>query len=335
MQKKSKATASDVAKIAGVSKWTVSRAFTPGASVSEDARERVLKAAAELAYRPNLLAQGLKNKSMRIIGIAIDEFSNPHGMVLLSAATKELQARGYTALLLNVTEGEDYQSVMGIADQLKVDGILFLANVLSDELFEVANSMHGIPLVQVARNSGASRGIDIVNADGYRAGQEIAQLLLGQGYRRFGYMKGPDTETEHLLRLDGYRDELLSAGAQLDLLLIADHYDRRRGYETMQAYLQHTQQQERVDAMFCENDILALGALEAMHVSQQDNCIAIVGFDGIDEADSPVWGLTSYNQNAALQIAEAVNRLTGGVANEDSSWRKGELTIRRSHIKKI
>jgi DNA-binding LacI/PurR family transcriptional regulator len=74
--KPSKATASDVAELAGVSKWTVSRAFTPGASVSDKAQKKVLAAAEILGYRPNLLARSLTKKSTHIIGVAIDELKN-------------------------------------------------------------------------------------------------------------------------------------------------------------------------------------------------------------------------------------------------------------------
>lgn len=106
MKKHHKATASDVAEKAGVSKWTVSRAFTPGASISDSARDSVLAAAAELGYRPNLLARSLSQKRTHIIGVAIDEMKNPHSMMMLDMVTKQLQTRGYMALLLNITAGK-------------------------------------------------------------------------------------------------------------------------------------------------------------------------------------------------------------------------------------
>lgn len=332
--KQQKATASDVAKLAGVSKWTVSRAFTPGASVSGKAQKKVLAAAAELGYRPNLLARSLTKKNTHIIGVAIDELKNPHSMKMLDAATKELQARGYMALLLNITEGENYQAVMAMADQLQVDGILFLGNILTDELFAVAHSLHHIPFVQVCRNNSDQREIDVVNIDGYRAGQDIAALLLAEGYQRFGYMKGPDTESAQLMRLEGYSDALGKAGRQLDTLLIAGHYDRKLGFETMQHYLQTTAPQNRIEALFCENDILALGALEALRSQDNGHSLAIVGFDDIDEADSASWQLTTYSQQLDKLMTEALNRLIDSESDELGDWRKGELKVRRSHLKR-
>lgn len=331
--KQAKANASAVAKLAGVSKWTVSRAFTPGTYVAPETKEKVMKIAAELGYRPNLLARSLTKRKTHIIGIAIDELKNPHSMRVLNAATKELQARGYLALVLNITAGENYQSVIQMADQLQVDGILFVANALSNELRDIAHSLHAVPLVQICRNSEDDRNIEVVNIDGYQAGREIGQLLLAQGYKRFGYMKGPDTDSSHLLRMDGYQAELEAKSCKLDLLLVAGRYERKLGYQMMKDYLSATPADERVDAMFCENDILAIGALEALYESGHFHSIAIVGFDGIEEADSPVWALTTYNQNAEKLIMEAINRLTESKRSPDSDWQRGELVIRRSHLK--
>lgn len=333
--KQHRATASDVAKLAGVSKWTVSRAFTPGASVSGKSQKKVLAAAAELRYRPNLLARSLTQKSTRVIGIAIDELQNPHSMKMLDMATRELQARGYMALLLNITEGENYQAVIAMADQLQVDGILFLGTVISDELLEIARNLYEIPLVQVCRNNDDVREIEVVNVDGYQAGREMAKLLVAQGYRRFGYMKGPDTESAQLLRMEGFRDELQVSDRQIGSLLIAGHYNRRLGFLTMESYLNATAPADRIEALFCENDILALGALEALHSLDLQHSMAVVGFDDIDEADSQIWQLTTFNQNIDEIMKEALNRLIDNESNELGNWRKGELKVRRSHLRKV
>ncbi|WP_312239594.1 TIM barrel protein [Pantoea sp.] len=293
-----KATASDVAQMAGVSKWTVSRAFTDGASISKKARASVLAAADALGYRPNLLARSLSQKRTQIIGVAIDELKNLHSMMMLDAVTRQLQARGYTALLLNITEGENYRSVMTMADQLQVDGILFLGTLLTDEMKAIAQDIHRIPLVQVFRNADEP-GIDSVANDGYQAGQQIAALLLAQDYQTYGYMKGPDTCSSHLLRMEGYRDGLAAAGKPLDLLLTAGHYERRLAYETLRDYLQRPDTTSPVDALFCENDVLALGAMDALR--EAGLSMAIVGFDDIDEASAPAW---QQERAALMQEAE-------------------------------
>lgn len=332
-QKQPKANASAVAQLAGVSKWTVSRAFTPGAYVAVETKERVMAAAEELGYRPNLLARSLTKKNTHIIAIAIDELKNPHSMRIVDAVTKALQSKGYLALLLNITAGENYQSVIEMADQLQVDGILFFANILSSELFDIAHRVHSIPLIQICRNSEEYRNIEIINIDGFQAGRDIARLLIDQGYQTFGYMKGPDTDSSHLLRMDGYQHELAAKQFQIDVMLTTGKYERKAAWQMMKTYLQQTPADQRIDAMFCENDVLAIGAMEALYEAGEMKSIAIVGFDGIEEADSPVWDLTTWDQQTEKLVAEAVNRLTGGPATAETEWRTGKLVLRGSHIK--
>ncbi|MEJ5175599.1 LacI family DNA-binding transcriptional regulator [Erwinia sp. MYb416] len=326
-----KTTANDVAKRAGVSKWTVSRTFTPGASVSDRAREKVEAAAKELGYRPNLLARSLSKKRTQIIGVVIDELKNPHSMMMLDVVTRQLQARSNMALVLNITPGENYRSVLSMADQLQVDGILFLGTILTEELIAIAHDMHHIPLVQVCRNNDTDE-IDVVNIDGFRAGEEIAQLLLTQGYQRFGYMKGPDTEGHHLLRMEGYQHRLQQNGFAIEQVLNAGHYDRQNGHRAMNDYLQSGT--DVVDAIFCENDILALGAMQALKHYGRQGQIGIVGFDDIDDAASDDWMLTSWSQGIEGLINEALNRLIDDVSTAEGDWRWGEIRVRQSHLKR-
>lgn len=329
--KRQKVTASDVAARAGVSKWTVSRAFIPDASISDKARNTILAISRELGYRPNLLARGLSQKRTHIVGVAIDELKNPHSMLMLDEVTRQLQKRGYMALLLNIT-GNNYHSVMSLADQLQVDGILFLGTVLTPEFVAIAVEMHDIPLVQVCRNT-EGQEIDVVNVDGYQAGGIIARLLMEQGYKRFGYMSGPGGGGGHLQRKQGFRDELRAQGFDLGLELSTEHYDRQLSHTLIKEYLQETPVSERIEAMFCENDVLALGAMEAMRNDVNNRAFAVVGFDDIDEAAAPGWELTTYDQRLDLLIDEALNRLISGISNPDGNWKNGELRIRRSHLR--
>lgn len=151
--KRQKATASDVALLAGVSKWTVSRAFTPGSLHQPKTREEVMKAANILGYRPNLLARSLTQKQTHIIGVAVDELRNPNMVLLLNEVTRQLQNRGYMALVINVTDEENTRTAMALAYQLQVDGILFMATVLTPELIAIATEIHRVPLVQIGRNT--------------------------------------------------------------------------------------------------------------------------------------------------------------------------------------
>jgi DNA-binding LacI/PurR family transcriptional regulator len=107
--------------------------------------------------------------------------------------------------------------------------------------------------------------------------------------------------------MEGYEAALEQAGCRLDTLLVAGQYLRTRGYAAMSDYLDATSAGERVDALFCENDILAIGALQALR--ERDLTMGIVGFDNIDEAAAPEWQLTTYDQRRERLVEEALNRL--------------------------
>ncbi|HID9467634.1 TPA: LacI family DNA-binding transcriptional regulator [Serratia liquefaciens] len=327
-----KATASDVAARAGVSKWTVSRAFTDGASISPQAMQRVQTAARELGYRPNLLARSLSKKSTRIIGLVADELKNPHIFTLLDEVTRQLQSRGYMALLLNITSEHDYESVLTLADQMQVDGLLFLGTLLNDRLIRLAQDIHRIPLVVLYRYS-ESPYIQVLATHGYQAGFDIGELLLQQDYPRMGYLAGPISESTQLRRLDGFRAALAQQQREVNLVLQAPHYQRLCGMEAFSTYLAATPAEQRIDAIFCENDILAVGVIDAIRATPGCAPIAVVGFDDIELAASPSYQLTTYRQPMQQLIADGIHCLTQAFEPGGQRLYTGELIVRQSHLK--
>ena len=103
-----RATAKQVAEAAGVSKWTVIRAFTPGASITEESKRKVLEMAAALNYTPNLLARSLATNSTRQVAVFVDDFANPQKLPFLETLTEQLQAAGLVAMLININNHFDH-----------------------------------------------------------------------------------------------------------------------------------------------------------------------------------------------------------------------------------
>jgi LacI family transcriptional regulator len=327
-----KATASDVASRAGVSKWTVSRAFTEGASISPKARERVIQAAKELGYRPNLLARSLSTRKTHLVGLVVDEMANPNLLPVLDEVTQQLQTAGYLAILLNITGIQSDISPLSLADQFQVDGLLFLGTTLTDGLVELAQDVRHIPLVVLYRNSDHP-GIQVVTTDGYAAGQQVAHLFLGQHYRRIGYMAGPVSESTQLRRLEGFRDALTTADLAIEVVLDAQHYRREDGHRAMTQYLDSAPE-PLLDALFCENDILAIGAMDALQERGLTGQIAIVGFDDIGIASAPAYKLTTYRQPMQAMIAEAIRRLDPLHKAPVKQFISGDLVLRHSHLRR-
>lgn len=328
-----KVTASDVAERAGVSKWTVSRAFTQGASISPNALARVLKAADELGYKPNLLARSLSKRRTNMVGLVVDELDNPNIFLVLDEMTRQLQRRGYMSMLLNITAEHSYGSALSLADQFQVDGLIFLGTVLTDELVRLAQEIRHIPLIVMYRNSD-NPDIQVVSTDGHRAGREIANLFVEQGFRRIGYMLGPSSESTQLKRLDGFRDGLGEHGLSVCTILPAGHYRRDCGFVALNHYLDSTPEQDRIEALFCENDILAIGALDALRKRRETVQLAMVGFDDIELAASPSYELTTYRQPLKPLVDEAIRRLMAGEASVRQMLIPGQLVLRSSHLRR-
>ncbi|NDY93744.1 LacI family DNA-binding transcriptional regulator [Ideonella livida] len=328
-----KVTASDVAALAGVSKGTVSRAFTPGAPIAQAQREKVLKIAAELGYSPNLLARSLATRKTYIIGLVLDEMAtNPNQLALLNEVTRQLQARGYSSLLLNISAAGDAAQPLRMADQLQIDGLLFLGVTLTDALINFARDIKHIPLVVMFRNS-ADAGIPYVSTDGYQAGREIAALLLQGGHQRIGYMAGPTSAGTTLRRFEGFRDALEERGVQLAAVLQAEHYDHACGLRSLMRHWESTPREQRLQALFCENDILALGAMDCLVACNAARRVAIVGFDDIALAAAPSYDLTTFRQPMEFLVGEAVSRLLDPTRQTAGSClAPGTLVLRTSHL---
>lgn len=326
-----KVTAKDVAERAGVSKWTVSRAFTEGASIAPDVKKLIRETAADMGYTPNLLARSLSTRSTQLIALVVDEMGNPNQLRTLNETTRQLQAKGYSTLLLNISPEYSPATALRLADQFQVDGIIFLGTTLKHELIQFAQQVKHIPLVVILRNSGEA-DIPYVSTDGYSAGAEIADLYLAQGYSRIGYMVGPLSERTELRRMEGFRDRLKENGVALSTVMEAAHYRREDGMQALLRYLEATPRANRLEAIFCENDILALGAIDALVLSNAQNKIAIVGFDDIELANAPSYQLTTFRQPIEYLVGEAIRRVVDADRDElPSLMAPGTLVIRNSH----
>ena len=330
-----KVTAKDVAQRVGVSKWTVSRAFTEGASIAPDVREMVLKMASEMGYTPNLLARSLSTRSTRLIALVVDELGNPNQLRTLNETTRQLQAKGYSTLLLNISPEYSPAAALRLADQFQVGGIIFLGTTLKNELIQFAQQVKHIPLVVILRNSGQA-DIPYVSTDGYAAGTEIADLFLTQGYGRIGYMAGPMSERTELRRMEGFRDRLKESGVPLSTVMEAAHYRREDGMQALLRYMEATPRANRLEALFCENDILAIGAIDALVLSNAQNKIAIVGFDDIELANAPSYQLTTFRQPIEYLVGEAIRRIVEqDMVDRQSLMAPGTLVIRASHRRSL
>ncbi len=305
----------DVARLAGVSQAAVSRTFTPGASISEGTREKVLAAAEKLNYRPNAIARSLIQHSTRIIGIVIVRFENPFYARVLKEFTNRLQNLGYWTLLLNVADEHDVEDTLPMALQYQVDGLIITSATLSSTLAnECARS--GTPVVLFNRYAFGSN-VNAVYCDSVGGGGIVADALLDAGHARIAYIAGEEGSSTNRDREQGFTERLQERGYTLTLRAGGD-YSYESGYAAAQQLLQHN---PPPDAIFCANDLMAMGALDCavcelgIKVPQE---LAIVGFDDIQPASWQKYSLTTVRQPIDHLVETTIEVLMNAIANPDA-----------------
>lgn len=296
----------EVAELAGVSQAAVSRVFTPGASVSAEMRARVLAAARELGYRPNVIARSLIQQSSRIIGLVMIRFWNPFYAHLLQEFTNRLQTRGYWVLLLNVANDTPLEKAIPMALQYQVDGLIVTSATLSSGLAEECARV-GTPVVLFNRYSLES-SVNAVCCDNVAGGRLVADALLGAGHTRLAYIAGEAGSSTNRDREQGFTERLAARGVSLYARESGD-YSYDSGY---QAALRLLSLAPRPDALFCANDLMAMAALDAVrwHAGLRvPEDVSVVGFDDIAPAAWPKYDLTTIHQPVDRMVDAAIDVL--------------------------
>ncbi|MEV6107412.1 LacI family DNA-binding transcriptional regulator [Streptomyces sp. NPDC051940] len=320
----------DVARHAGVSVRTVSNVVNGYAAVADGTRARVQASIDLLGYRPNLLARHLKQGRSRIIGLVVPELDVPYFAEIARLIIAEAQTRGYT-VLIDQTDGDarrERELIAVHAHALSFDGVIVSPLALTAD--DLGERRSGLPLLLLGEKLFGS-GADHVAIDNVAAAREVTGHLLDLGRRRIaaiGVQPADSTGTASLRAL-GYRTALRDAGVGADesLVLAAERYHRSDGAAAMAELLGRP---DPPDAVFCFNDLLALGALRValsrgLRVPED---IAIAGFDDIEDGRYSTPTLTTVAPDKALIARYAVEQL---VERIESDAGHGPLEIRTPH----
>lgn len=300
----------DVARLAGVSIKTVSNVVNGYAYVSPKTREKVEQALAQLDYRPNLTARNLRGGRTGIIALALPELDAPYFAELSRSVIDAAAEHGWT-VLIDQTDGlldRERQVLQGIREQM-IDGLIFSPLAIGEE--DLAGRTDRTPMVLLGERV-LDGPTDHVAIDNLAAAREITAHLIGLGHTRIaaiGAQDRPSAGTAHL-RLTGYRQALEAAGLPFDERLVAstESYRRRDGAEAMGRLLALP---EPPQAVFCFNDLLALGALRTALTSnlRVPEDIAIAGFDDIEDARYSTPTLTTISPDKVAIARSAVELL--------------------------
>ncbi|MBX3194154.1 MAG: LacI family DNA-binding transcriptional regulator [Microbacteriaceae bacterium] len=300
----------DVAARAGVSVGTVSNVLNDSPRVAPESAKRVRAAIADLGYVRNDAARQLRAGRSNNVGLIVPDARNPFFADVALGAEEAASGRGLSVLTGNVDGNADREAMyLGLFEEQRAYGVLIspLRNV--EPRLEALHD-RGIPVVQVDRVARGER-ISSVSVDDVVGGRLAIEHLLGRGRRRIAFIGGPagirQVEDRHrgavtgLAATPGARLERIDTGAQTVL-------EGRRAGERLRA----RPPRRRPDAVFAANDLLALGALQALVMAgdiRVPEDIAVIGYDDIDFAASAVVPLTSVRQPARTIGARALELL--------------------------
>lgn len=314
----------DVARLAGVSQPLVSLviAGNPAARVAPATRERILRAAAELGYRPNVIARSLVQSRSYSIGIIIPDLDNPFFTAVVGGAERVAAAAGYAMLLCNTSEVPAARHVDALRAR-QIDGIIIDA-LGAASLDPGALADLDVVLIDepVASPTPGGTMLSVVS-DAAGAGRAAAEHLLDLGHRSIGFM-GPATSVwAFRMRERGFVQALRGAGLRLE----SAHLRRAPatvagGHLAMHALLAES---FRPAAVFCANDLMALGALKACAAARVrvPEDMSIIGCDDIDTATLVTPELTTVHVRAREMGARAARMLVRVLERDPAEPRGG------------
>ena len=330
-------TLEDIARQAGVSRSTVSRVVNGSPNVSADVRKRVLKVIQSTGYHPNATARSLASKRSWMIGLVLPRsvssfFLDPYFPQLTQGIAYGCNNHNYTLSLFLVGNKEDEEKIMPrISRRGLLDGILIQTTQNEDKLIGhlVNSSMPSVILGRPFNIEGAS----YIDVDNVSAGAIATKHLIQLGYRRIAAITGPNHNTTAFDRFEGYSKAMKAANRPLDETLISsgDDFSETSGYAAMKKLLKASP-----DAVFAAADMMAIGAMRAIHEAglRVPEDIAMVGFDDIPMSAQPNISLTTIHQPITSFGVKAVELLIDLIENGNKPARKlilgTELIVRDS-----
>ncbi|MCC9078560.1 LacI family transcriptional regulator [Litorilinea aerophila] len=321
-------TQADVARLAGVSRATVSYVLnnqTRGrVPISEETRRRVLDAIAELDYVPDARAQALRSGNTKTIGLIIPDIHNPHFWEMADGAEQAARAAGYDILLSSIRpEDEHAKDIFKNLARRRIDGLIMVPSFLYDSA-EAQKTLAALlkrrlPVVGIMSGHGhVPHKIDRILADYRDATLELMARLLAWQHRRIGFVFGIAVPTLGNDRLVAYRESLEAAGLPVDPnLIIQCGPTLEDGYQATRQLLELP---TPPTALLAINDLLAIGALRAIADAglRVPDDISLAGYDDIPLARYLVPRLTTASKDGTKIGQEAIRLLLARLEQPDS-----------------
>jgi DNA-binding LacI/PurR family transcriptional regulator len=298
--RKARVTVKDLARDLSLSTSTISRAFYDDAVIAPSTRKAVLTRAAEIGYAPNPLARSLITKQTRIAGVVTSDITNPFYPEVLTRLTERLREIDLNVMLSAAGSSDSLDDAVKLLLSYQPDVVIVLAATLSSEAAEACGQA-GTPVLFFNRRP---LNVDAfgVTCDNVGGGGLVADHLVKLGHRRLAFVAGwPDASTT-VDRWEGFRRRCLDHGLSEPIRVEAGAFAYERGYEAASRLLDGG---GRPDGVFCANDILAIGFMDAARREFGLDIpadLSVVGFDDIAMARWPSHALTTVRQPVGKMI---------------------------------
>jgi DNA-binding LacI/PurR family transcriptional regulator len=319
--RKKYASSVDVARMAGVSQSAVSRTFNGGAKVSEATRKKVLEAARQLDYRPSLIPRIMLTHRSNLVAIVVGGLYNPFYSAVLEQFTIKFQAAGHQVLLVHVENDHALDEVIPKLAMYRVDAIVSALAILSPQ---GAQTLAKLRIPVISFNSAVrNEWVTPISCDNVQAGRQIADVFVANGARSFGFISGPVSSPASAGRLRGFAGRL----RELDVGRLSTARGDYRYQGGFAAATELFSSAGRPDALFCANDLLAIGAIDCLRKTKGvrvPDDVMVAGFDNIPEASWASVDLTTFMQDGARMVDEALAIVT---ANEGGNRAGEEATV--------
>lgn len=297
------ATIRDVARLAGVSVATVSRVINKTDSVNPETAGQVLKAIEQLHYVPNAVARGLAGKKMGIIVLILPDILNPFFPALARGVEDVAHKKGLTVILGNSDDlGIKESSYIKVLREKYVDGFIFASNTIREEDVESLRNDR-IPIVLLDRGLNTA-SCPVIRSNNREGAKLAVQHLIERGCQKIAHIYGPQEFITARERLLGYEEVASRLKGYSPSLMVSGNFDMESGRKAVEQLLAR---HPDLDGIFAGNDLMAVGALKALHergirVPEQ---VKVCGFDGI--------GLTEITEPELTTVAQPVYEM-GGLA---------------------
>jgi DNA-binding LacI/PurR family transcriptional regulator len=324
----------DIAKAAGVSHSTVSRALSDSPLVRAETRARIKRLAQKMGYSPSAIARSLVTRRTLTVGLVVTSVADPFWAEVVGGIEEIALERGYGVLLANSNQERQRElAVVRMLGEKRVDGIIVAASRVGALYGKVLGEL-GVPILLINRHSEEKEpSIHSIATDNVQGGYLAASHLLELGHRRIGYIADPGDLSSNSDRLRGYRRALAERGLAFDPALVVDGDGRLEGGRQAMGLLSAAR--PPVSGVFCYNDLTAIGVLRALREAGRrvPGDVSVIGYDDLALAaytDPPLTSVAQAKREMGRQAMEMILQLIADTAPVEDIVLPGELVLRKS-----